>query len=49
MNENKYTVLLDGKKVASEVTLEIAVILEKALFEEYYGEPSLKVTIRREG
>ena len=47
MNEYKYTVLLDGEVVASNMSDRNAIILEKALLDEYWGETSLCVTIVR--
>ena len=47
MAEEKFCVYLDNIKTAENMTLETAVILAKALFNEYYLEPSMKVTIQK--
>ncbi len=45
MIETKYNVLIGKRVVASNMTLENAVILLKGLFNEYYNDTMLAVTI----
>ena len=47
MTEEKFCVYLDSVKMAENMTLETALILAKGLFNEYYLEPNLKVTIQK--
>lgn len=47
MGEDKYNIFCDGHLVATEVRLEETMIFTKALFEHYYAQPGLKVTIER--
>ena len=47
MAEEKFCVYLDSVKMAENMTLETALILAKGLFNEYYLEPNLKVTIQK--
>lgn len=43
-----YQVLIDGNKVAGNVTLEIALILTKALFQEYFNDHGMQICIMEE-
>jgi hypothetical protein len=45
MTEIKYNVLIGKRIVAKDMTLENAVIFLKGLFNEYYNDPMLAVTI----
>ena len=45
MMEVKYNVLIGKKVVAKDMTLENAVIFLKGLFNEYFNDPMLSVTI----
>ncbi len=45
MMEIKYNVLIGKRVVAKDMTLENAVIFLKGLFNEYYNDPMLAVTI----
>ena len=47
MNETKYEIFIDGKTVATNMDIDIAIILTKALFEEYYGESGMSITIQQ--
>ncbi len=47
MDSDYYEVLVDDIQVANYVPLNYAAIFLKAIFEEYYKEPSLKVSIKR--
>lgn len=46
MDYNKYYILMDENIIAENMDLETALILTKALFEEYYNS-SIKITIVR--
>lgn len=45
MMEVRYNVLIGKRIVAKDMTLENAVIFLKGLFNEYYNDPMLAVTI----
>ena len=47
MGEDKYNIFCDEHLVATNVRLEDTMIFAKALFEHYYAQPGLKVTIER--
>lgn len=49
MHEHTYNVTLDNRVIACGLTLEYAIIFSKALFNEYYAEPNMKVSIERIG
>lgn len=46
MFERKYEVLIDGKIEATEMTLDTAMVLVKALLHEYFREPALTISVR---
>jgi len=46
--ERKYSVLIDQTVVASYMDLKTATILARALFEEYYNDHLMVVSIREE-
>ena len=48
MGTDTYTVLIDKSIIAMALSLEHAVVLVKALFNEYYAEPGLTISIQRE-
>lgn len=48
MGTDTYMVLIDKSIVAMALSLEHAVVLVKALFNEYYAEPGLTISIQRE-
>ena len=48
MGTDTYTVLIDKSIIAMALSLEHAVMLVKALFNEYYAEPGLAISIQRE-
>ena len=48
MGDYLYQVLEDGKVLAADMELENAMIFVKALFDKYWGETSLSITIQRE-
>ncbi len=45
MIETKYNVLIGKQIIAKDMTLDNAVIFLKGLFNEYYNDPMLAVTI----
>ena len=45
MHCNKYNILMDGEVIASNMELDIAIVLMKALCNEYYTDDSLRITI----
>ena len=47
MVEDKFCVYLDSVKMAENMTLETALILAQGLFNKYYLEPNLNVTIQK--
>jgi hypothetical protein len=48
MEEKRYQVLIDNEVIASNMDLNIATVLAKALFEEYYNDCTMVVSIREE-
>ena len=48
MEEKKYKVLIDSKVVASNMDIKTATVLVMALFEEYYNDYTMAVTIKQE-
>ena len=48
MGTDTYMVLIDKSIVAMALSLEHAVVLVKALFNEYYAEQGLTISIQRE-
>ena len=46
MTDKKYKVLIDNDVVAEEMDIKTATILVRALFEEYYNEYSLTISVR---
>ena len=48
MYESKYEVLIEGEVIASNMNIQTATILVKALFDEYYNDHSMTISIREE-
>lgn len=48
MNEKKYKVMIDDVVVAERMDLKIATILIKALFDEYYNDWTMTVSMKEE-
>ena len=48
MDEYKYKVLIDGVVYAENIGIKTATILIRALFEEYYNDCTMAVTINQE-
>ena len=46
MNEHRYKILINDTIVAENMGMEIVTILIKALFEKYYNEHSMIVSIK---
>lgn len=46
MTERKYKVLIDNNVVAENMDIKTTTILAKALFEEYYNEYDMTVSIK---
>ena len=46
MNETKYKVLIDNTVIAEGMDIEIAVTLVKALFEKYYNDHSITISVK---
>lgn len=48
MSDRLYQVYVNHKKVAGNMTLEIALILTKALFQEYFNDHTVQICILEE-
>ena len=48
MNESKYSVWIKDSIVAKEMILADALLLVRALMENYYSEPKMEIIIKRE-
>lgn len=46
MYENRYYVIIDNEVCAERLTLEHALILVKSLFESYYNDHSMTISVR---
>lgn len=46
MSEKRYQVLIDNMVVAENMDIDIATALVKALFEKYYNEYAMTVSVR---
>ena len=46
MTEKRYKVLIDNQVVAQDMNIETAIILVKALFEKYYNDFAMTVSVR---
>lgn len=46
MAEHKYKVLIDGFVYAENMDIKTAIILVRALFEEYYNDHSMEISIK---
>jgi len=47
MMEDKFSVYIDSVLAAENMTLETAMVLVQGLFNKYYLEPSMKITIQK--
>lgn len=48
MGERRYKVLIDNTVVANNMDLNTATVLVKALFDEYYNDFTMTVSIQKE-
>lgn len=48
MGEYKYSVIVDNICMAKSMNLEGATLFIKALFEKYYADKDLRVTVQRD-
>ena len=48
MEERKYKVFIDGNAVAENMGIHTATLLVKALFEEYYNDNTMTVSVKKE-
>ena len=48
MEEKRYKVLINNEVVASDMDIRTATVLVRALFEEYYNDYTMAVTIKQE-
>ncbi len=48
MEEKKYKVLINNEVVAKDMDIRTATVLVRALFEEYYNDYTMAVTIKQE-
>ena len=48
MYEKKYMVLINNEIVAKDMDIKTATILVKALFEEYYNDYTMTVSVKEE-
>lgn len=46
MENNKYCVYVDGHRFADNMDLDVAMIVVKALFKEYYEEHGMQICIQ---
>ena len=46
MIESKYKVLIDNTVIAEEMDIKTATVLIRALFEEYYNDHSMVISIK---
>lgn len=48
MYEKKYMVLINNEVIAKDMDIKTATILVKALFEEYYNDYTMTVSVKEE-
>lgn len=48
MYEKKYMVLINNEVVAKDMDIKTATILVKALFDEYYNDHTMTVSVKEE-
>lgn len=48
MEERRYKVLIDNMVVANNMDLKTATVLVKALFDEYYNDYAMTVSVKQE-
>ena len=47
MEERRYKVLIDNMVVANDMDLQTAIVLVKALFNEYYNDNKMTVSVKQ--
>lgn len=47
MHETRYNLFVEGECVARDMTLEYAMIFQKAMFDRFYHEEELEISIKR--
>ena len=47
MHKTRYNLFVDGECVARGMTLEYAMIWQKAMFDRFYHEEELEISIKR--
>ena len=48
MGENRYKVLINNQVVAKDMDIKTATVLVRALFEEYYNDYTMTISIKQE-
>ena len=48
MNEYRYSILVDDEVIAKDMLLSNAMIMAEALFQKWYSEADLTISIKRE-
>ena len=48
MNEYTYSVIVENEVIATGMTISNAIILVKALFQEWHNEADMKICIQRD-
>lgn len=46
MHERKYSVCIDGMRMADNMNIEIATLLVRSLFEEYFNQTGMIVSVQ---
>lgn len=47
MEERRYKILIDNMVVANDMDLQTAIVLVKALFNEYYNDNKMTVSVKQ--
>ena len=48
MMDNRYKVLINNQVVAKDMDIKTATVLVRALFEEYYNDHNMTISIKQE-
>lgn len=48
MNEDKYVVLINGEAVANGMDIDMALVLVKGIFNEYFNERNMEVSLKKQ-
>lgn len=46
MHERKYSVYIDGMRMADNMNIELATLLVRSLFEEYFNQTGMIVSVQ---